>query len=200
MPVHTDVDACHCTRSGWGYHWREYYFCCHKHVFVATKVCLSRENYVCRNKTFVVTNISRDKHKPTFVATKHVFCRFETFYTYMAAPASDGADIVRESYELNRVPGICKSEFIWSWEAARLAMQYLHPVETASSGGRRKAASFGGASRLNRITDLAHFKLVREQSIGRIVARMDHTSRLFCLGFIFPPVLRTPPLPTPSHV
>ena len=88
-------------------------------------------------------------------------------------------------------------------------MQYLHPVETASSGGSRKAASFGGASRLNRITDLAHFKHVREQSIGRIVARMDHTSRLFLFGFYFsassahnspshPPPMFNPPPPTPA--
>ena len=170
-------------------------------MFVATKVCLSRENYVCRDKYFSrqtqayfcrVKRRALSRQNTSFVATK--------LFILGAAPASDGADIVRESYELNRVPGICKSEFIWSWEAARLAMQYLHPVETTSSGGSRKAASFGGASRLNRITDLAHFKLVREQSIGRIVSRMDHTSRLFCLGFIFPPVLRTPPLPTPSPV
>ena len=36
--------------------------------FVATKVCLSRQNHVCRDKRFVVTNICRDKH--VFVATK----------------------------------------------------------------------------------------------------------------------------------
>ena len=36
--------------------------------FVETKVCLLRQNHVCRDKRFVVTNICRDKH--VFVATK----------------------------------------------------------------------------------------------------------------------------------
>ena len=56
-------------------------------VFIATKVCLSRQNYVCRDKLlsrqktcFVVTNtFCRDKHK-TFVASKMIL---------MAAPAND---------------------------------------------------------------------------------------------------------------
>ena len=44
--------------------------------FVVTEVCLSRQTYFCHDKTFVATNISRDKHnfgcsgKLTFVATK----------------------------------------------------------------------------------------------------------------------------------
>ena len=41
--------------------------------FVATKVCLSRQNYVCRDKRFVATNTC-------FVATKIIL---------VAAPAND---------------------------------------------------------------------------------------------------------------
>ena len=73
-------------------------FCCDKHVFVATKVCLSRQK-LCRDKImfvvdflnlffprakrFVATNICfRNKtchHKNTFVATKDVFCRDKNY-------------------------------------------------------------------------------------------------------------------------
>ena len=58
--------------------------CCDKSMLVATKL-LSRQTYSCCKKTFVATNICRDKHifvvticccdKLTFVTTKHVFCR-----------------------------------------------------------------------------------------------------------------------------
>ena len=42
--------------------------------FIIIKIrLLSRQKYTCRVKTFVATNICRDKH--TFVATKDVFCR-----------------------------------------------------------------------------------------------------------------------------
>ena len=49
--------------------------------FAAIKVCLSRQNYVCRDKRllrskrvfFSLQNLCLDKH--TFVATKGVFCR-----------------------------------------------------------------------------------------------------------------------------
>ena len=40
-----------------------------KSTLVATKVRLSRQKYVCRDKTFVATNISREK---TVVATKMI--------------------------------------------------------------------------------------------------------------------------------
>ena len=43
--------------------------------FVATKACLSRQTYFCRNKTFVATNICRDKHKSMLVATNTCFSR-----------------------------------------------------------------------------------------------------------------------------
>ena len=78
----------------------------HKYHFVAakvqirvlsgTKVCFSPQDYVCLDKSFVATNICRDKHnfiatkllsqqayfcrdKHVFVATKLVFCRDKTF-------------------------------------------------------------------------------------------------------------------------
>ena len=83
--------------------------------FVATKVCLSRQNYVCHDKAFVVTNICRDKHefdksfvstrtrlsrqnfchdKHTFVVTKDVFCRDKHMFVatktiLVEAPAND---------------------------------------------------------------------------------------------------------------
>ena len=49
-------------------------FCHDKiHLFVTTKVCLSRPNYVCRNKIFLSwQKFCCGKH--TFVATKDVFC------------------------------------------------------------------------------------------------------------------------------
>ena len=67
-------------RSGHRYHFcrdkktttQKHVFVATKHVFVATKV-LWRQTYFCRNNTFVVTNICRDKYN--FVATKHLFCR-----------------------------------------------------------------------------------------------------------------------------
>ena len=60
-------------------------------IFVATKVCLPRQNlqnYVCRDKTYAC----RDKHM--FVATKHVFCRNKSMLVVtkmilVAAPAND---------------------------------------------------------------------------------------------------------------
>ena len=59
-------------RSGHRYHFcRDKKTTTQKHVFVATKV-LWRQTYFCRNNTFVVTNICRDKYN--FVATKHLFC------------------------------------------------------------------------------------------------------------------------------
>ena len=93
------------------------WFCARQNTsFVATEACLSRQTYFCQGKTFVATNISRDKHnfgcsgKLTFVATKiclfrqnlccdkHVFAvrniccdkRFvATEMLLMASPASD---------------------------------------------------------------------------------------------------------------
>ena len=62
-------------------------FCRDKHVFVAANTCLSRQNtffcLFCRDKSFVATNICRDKgyfcrDKHVFDATKHVFCRDKT--------------------------------------------------------------------------------------------------------------------------
>ena len=50
-----------------------------KHVFVATNI-LSRQNYVCRDKSFVAASI-------TFVATKDVFVA--TKMILVAAPAND---------------------------------------------------------------------------------------------------------------
>ena len=54
-------------------------FCCDKYVFVATKICLSRQNFCHDKHLFVVTNIILswqniccDKH--IFVMTKDVFC------------------------------------------------------------------------------------------------------------------------------
>ena len=79
-----------CLSSSIGENCRKYHFCRDKHVFkatkksfVATKVCLPRQNFcrdkkICRDKTFVATNICRDKH--VFVATKMML---------VAAPASD---------------------------------------------------------------------------------------------------------------
>ena len=77
------------------HHWRELpqvsflsrqKFCRNKHAFVETNMCLSRQNNICRDKTFVTTKtLYRDKHgfarqkyscgKHTFVAIKDVFCR-----------------------------------------------------------------------------------------------------------------------------
>ena len=41
--------------------------------FVASNICLSRQTYFCRNKSFVATNIWRDIHN--FVATNVNVCR-----------------------------------------------------------------------------------------------------------------------------
>ena len=88
-----------------------------KNVFGATKVCLSRQTYFCRDKHlsrqfFIATNVilltrqayfCRDKHlsqqkfcrgKHTFVATKDMFCcdkhvSVATKIILMAAPAND---------------------------------------------------------------------------------------------------------------
>ena len=46
-------------------------FCCDKHVFVTTKVCLSRQNYVCRDKCL-------SWHDKTFVATKIILVAVPT--------------------------------------------------------------------------------------------------------------------------
>ena len=56
-----------------------------KHVFVETKhvFCLDKSNvvltfvvtkYFCRDKTFLATKLSRDKHVHTFRTTKDLFC------------------------------------------------------------------------------------------------------------------------------
>ena len=77
----------HCTQEGnsssaiIGGSCHKSHFCSDKYVFVATNMCFSRQNtsfvatkvslqrqnYVCRDKTFVATNICRDKH--VFVTT-----------------------------------------------------------------------------------------------------------------------------------
>ena len=77
------------------YHWRELpqvsFLSTQNTSFVATKVCLPRQKYVCRNKhtfvateiclrhVFVATNISRDKSMlvatEIFVATEIYVCR-----------------------------------------------------------------------------------------------------------------------------
>ena len=45
-----------------------------RHVFAATKVCLSWQNYVCRNNKIILLwqKFCRDKH--TFVMSKDTFC------------------------------------------------------------------------------------------------------------------------------
>ena len=63
-----------------------------KTSFVATKVCLSRQNCVCRDKYLLQqTRVCRDRH--FFVSTKDVFCRDKTFVAakiiLVAAPAND---------------------------------------------------------------------------------------------------------------
>ena len=77
----------------------KYHFCrdktqTHKNTsFVATKVCLPRENF-CRNKIMFVTTsigVCRDKH--TFDATKDFCCDKHMFVAtkaiLLAAPAND---------------------------------------------------------------------------------------------------------------
>ena len=68
------------------YHWRalsqvsflsrQSFFRDKRRVLSRKKVCLSRQNYVCRDKRFVTTNMSRQNTSFVFfVATEHVFCR-----------------------------------------------------------------------------------------------------------------------------
>ena len=70
----------------------------HKHNFVATSIFLSRQTCVSRDKTFMGTNICRNKH--TFVATntchkyfsRQTFCRYKIFLwrqAYMYFVATD---------------------------------------------------------------------------------------------------------------
>ena len=60
------------------YHFcRDNVFCRDKSMFVVTKV-LSRNNYVCRVKTFLTTTICRNKHN--FVATSMFLSRQKTCF------------------------------------------------------------------------------------------------------------------------
>ena len=89
-------------------------YACRDKTFFATKLCLSRQNYVCRDKTNIIlsrkkvlsrqTHFCRDKQtqnilsrqtwfccgKHTFVATKDVFCVVATkLLILVAVPAND---------------------------------------------------------------------------------------------------------------
>ena len=63
------------------YHCRKYYFCRDKLIFVATKVCLSRQN-ICRDK-----HVCRCKH--TFVATKMIVVAAASSDTDPVCPMSE---------------------------------------------------------------------------------------------------------------
>ena len=96
------------------YHCRKYYFCRDKLTFVATKVCLSRQN-ICRDK-----HVYRDKHlflsRQTFCRCKHTFVA--TKMIVVAAPASDTDPVCPMSeQELNSVilkskPSTCSVDLI----------------------------------------------------------------------------------------
>ena len=74
-------------------------FCRDKHMFVATKVCLSGQNF-CREKAmFAATNICREK---SFVTTK-IFCHNKTLV----------ATSIRFSRQ-TRVCRVCRDKYI-SW-------------------------------------------------------------------------------------
>ena len=98
------VKKVHDTSTPLSYHWRELpsvsflwqtRVCRDKLVFVATNLCLSRQNIFCREKSLVAPKIfCRDKcqtfcrGKHPFVATTDVFC-CDTKMRLVAAPAND---------------------------------------------------------------------------------------------------------------
>ena len=61
------------------YHWRELpqvlFLSRQSYFFAAIKACLSRQKYVCRDKSFVATSIlCRDKHRPHWPQTALSTC------------------------------------------------------------------------------------------------------------------------------
>ena len=105
-----------CCDKRWVLSWRTHVYC-DKHISVVTKFWL-RQNYVCRDKTFVMTKyvFCHDKH--VFCHDKHVFVTTKLVATkiiLVAAPAHDTFVYKQDWYQYSEHEKLAAPEVQYPW-------------------------------------------------------------------------------------